>query len=284
MPRPARAGVTAPPDGRMSLEQHLRELRYRACVSIAAVVLATIVAYVFHHVLMRGLTHPYCALPDHYRLVHDRCSLVVTGVLDAFTVTLKLSLYAGLILSSPVWLYQGWRFITPALYAHERRQAISFVAASMGLFALGGGFAWLTLSKSLHFLLGFASGGLASLLTFDSYLSFVTAMVLVFAVSFEFPLLVVMLNRAGVVSARRLRSWSRGIVFGIVVFAAVATPSQDPFTMLALAVPICLLFGLAVLLATGHDRRRDRRLAASPYAAFGDGELSSIDATADLGA
>jgi sec-independent protein translocase protein TatC len=210
--------------------------------------------------------------------------LVVTGVLDAFTVTLKLSLYAGVVLSSPIWLYQSWRFITPALYAHERRHAVTFVGASMGLFLLGGVFAWLTLSKSLHFLLGFARGGLASLLTFDSYLSFVTAMVLVFAVSFEFPLLVVMLNRAGVVSARRLRSWSRGIVFGIVVFAAVATPSQDPFTMLALAVPMCVLFGLAVVLASAHDRRRDRRLAASPYAALADDELSSIHSTADLGA
>ncbi|HVT64327.1 MAG TPA: twin-arginine translocase subunit TatC [Mycobacteriales bacterium] len=284
LPRPARAGVTAPPDGRMSFEQHLRELRYRVTVSLAAVVAGTILAYVFHHWVMRGLSHPYCALPDSYRLVHGRCALVVTGVLDAFTVTLKLSLYVGVVLSSPVWLYQVWRFITPALYAHERRHALTFVAASMGLFGLGGVFAWFTLGKSLHFLLGFARGGITSLLTFDSYLSFITAMVLVFAVSFEFPLLVVMLNRVGVVSAQRLRSWSRGIVFGIVVFAAVATPSQDPFTMLALAGPMCLLFGVAVLVASGNDRRRDRRLAASPYATLADDEVSSIDSTADLGA
>lgn len=268
----------------MSLEQHLRELRHRVGVSIAAVVAATILAYVFHHLLMRGLTHPYCTLPDGYRLVQDRCSLVVTGVLDAFTLTLKLSLYVGVILSSPVWLYQIWRFITPALYAHERRHALTFVAASMGLFALGGLFAWLTLSKGLHFLLGFATGSISSLLTFDSYLSFVTAMVLVFAVSFEFPLLVVMLNRVGVISAQRLRSWARAIIFGIVVFAAVATPSQDPFTMLALAGPMCLLFGVALLVASAHDRRRDRRLAASPYGALADDELASLDSTADLGA
>lgn len=268
----------------MSLEQHLRELRYRVCVCIVAVVVATIVSYVFHHWLMRGLTHPYCSLPDSYRLVHDRCALVVTGVLDAFTLTLKLSLYAGIVLSAPIWLYQVWRFITPALYAHERRHALSFVAASMALFTLGGVFAWLTLAKSLHFLLGFASGGISSLLTFNSYLSFVLTMVLVFAVSFEFPLLVVMLNRVGVLSAQRLRSWGRAIVFGIVVFAAVATPSQDPFTMLALAGPMSLLFGLALLVATAHDRRRDRRLSASPYAGLADDEAASLDSTADLGA
>ncbi len=268
----------------MSLEQHLRELRYRVCVSLAAVVVATILAYVFHRLLMRGLTHPYCSLPDSYRLVHGHCSLVVTGVLDAFTLTLKLSLYAGVIMSSPVWLYQVWRFITPALYAHERRHALTFVAASVGLFALGGAFAWLTLGKGLHFLLGFARGGISSLLTFDSYLSFVTAMVLIFAVSFEFPLLVVMLNRVGVISAQRLRSWARAILFGIVVFAAVATPSQDPFTMTALAAPMCVLFGVALLVATVHDRRLERRNAASPYHRLADDEPASLDSTADLGA
>jgi sec-independent protein translocase protein TatC len=153
---------------------------------------------------------------------------------------------------------------------------MSFVGASMALFAMGGVFAWLTLHEGLRFLLGFASGGIVSLLQFNSYLSFVVAMVLIFAISFELPLLVVMLNLVGVLPATRLRKWTRGTVFGIFVFAAVATPSQDPFTLLALAVPMCVLYGIAVGIATIHDRRAARR-GPSIYPDLSDDELSSID-------
>ena len=141
---------------------------------------------------------------------------------------------------------------------------------------MGAAFAYITLEKGLHFLLGYATGGLTSLLSFDSYLSFVVAMVLIFAVSFELPLAVVMLNMVGVVSAERLRHWTRGIIFGIFVFAAVATPSQDPFTMSALAIPMCLLYGLAVGIATLHDRRVARR-GSTIYPDLADDELSPID-------
>jgi sec-independent protein translocase protein TatC len=266
----------------MSLEHHLRELRYRVSVSAAALVVATIVAYVFHGSLLHLIERPYCGLPASDRLVGNQCSLVAFGVLDAFTMTLKLSLYAGVVASSPVWLFQIWRFITPGLYAHERRHAVTFVAASMGLFLLGGAFAWLTLGRGLHFLLGFAHGGVIALLSFSSYLSFVVAMVLIFAVSFEFPLVVVMLNRVGALSAQRLRKWSRGIIFGIFVFAAVATPSQDPFTMSALAVPMVVLFGVALLIATLHDRKIERARAASPDAMLADNDLSTLPADDDL--
>src|SRR5206468_5447738 len=127
------------------------------------------------------------------------------------TVTLKLSLYAGLVLSSPVWLWQVWRFVTPGLHQNERRYAVGFVATSVVLFGMGCVVAYFTLSKGLHFLLSFATGGLTSLLTFDSYLSYVVALVLVFAVSFEFPLLVIMLNLVNVLSYQRLRKWTRGV-------------------------------------------------------------------------
>jgi sec-independent protein translocase protein TatC len=277
MPRPARAGSKASPDGRMTLGGHLDELRHRLVVSALAVVVATVVSFVFHSHILHTLTTPYCSLPDRYRLVDSKCTLVVTGVLDAFTVTLKLSVYSGLILSSPVWLYQLWRFVTPGLYSHERRYAASFVGSSMALFALGGVFAWLTLEKGLRFLLGFATGGVSSLLSFDSYLSFVVAMVLVFAVSFEFPLLVVMLNLVGVLHASRLKSWTRGIIVGIFAFAAVATPSQDPFTMLALAVPLTILYLLAYLVTVVHDRRVARRDGPSLYEPVSDAEMAALD-------
>ena len=261
----------------MSLADHLRELRRRLIIAAAAIVVATIAAFAVHGHILHVLTKPYCSLPASYRLVHDRCTLVVTGVLDPFTVTLRLSLYAGILLSSPVWLWQVWRFVTPGLYQNERRWALGFVSSSVALFGLGGLFAYFTLSKGLHFLLGFATGGIASLLSFDSYLSYVVAMVLVFAVSFELPLGVVMLNLAGILSYARLRRWTRGVVFGIFAFAAVATPSQDPFTMLALALPMCLLYALALGLAFLHDRRVERRGDTSPYAHLADDELSPLD-------
>lgn len=267
----------SPDDARMSLAEHLGELRRRLILSALAVVVTTVVAFVFHAHILHVLTKPYCSLPPSYRALDNRCTLVVTGVLDPFTVTLRLSLYAGILFAAPVWLWQLWRFVTPGLYQHERRWALSFVASSVGLLALGGVFAYLTLSKGLRFLLGFATGGIASLLSFDSYLSYVVAMVLVFAVSFEFPLLVVMLNAVGVLSHQRLRRWTRGIVFGVFLFAAVATPSQDPFTMLALAVPMSLLFGLALVVTFFHDRRAARRAEASPYAHLADDELSPLD-------
>jgi sec-independent protein translocase protein TatC len=275
MPRPARAHASVTPDGSMSLADHLRELRRRVIIATVAIVVGTIVAFIFHRTMLHWLTRPYCELPDHYRPISSHCTLIVTGVLDAFTVTLKLSLYAGVLIASPVWLYQVWKFITPGLYHNERRYALSFVFASMVLFAMGAGFAYITLQKGLHFLLGFATSGVAALLTFNNYLAFVTAMVLVFAVSFEFPLLVVMLNFAGVLKAERLRHWWRGVIFGIFVFAAVATPSQDPFTMLALSVPMCLLYGLAVGIATLHDRRVAAR--GSIYGDLADDELAPID-------
>jgi sec-independent protein translocase protein TatC len=259
----------------MTLTEHLYELRRRVVISVLAIIAMTIVAYIFHEHLLHWIEHPYCQLPAKDRAFGDRCTLFASGVLEPFTITLKISLYAGLLGSAPIWLYQIWKFITPGLYSHERRYAVAFVAASMVLFAMGGAFAYLTLQKGLSFLLGFANGGIVSLLQFNAYLSFVVAMVLIFAVSFELPLMIVMLNLVGIVSAERLRHWGRGVTFGIFVFAAVATPSQDPFTMTALAVPMCLLFGIAVLIATVHDRRMARRPAMYPD--LSDDELSSID-------
>jgi sec-independent protein translocase protein TatC len=261
----------------MTLVEHVRELRRRLGISLLAILVATAVAFFFHERMLHTLTGPYCDLPPSYRLVHDRCSLVVTGVLDAFTVTLRLSMYAGLVVASPVWLYQIWRFVTPGLYRNERRWALSFVASSLVLFAAGGVFAWLTLSRGLHFLLSFATGGISSLLSFNSYLSYVVAMVLVFGVSFELPLLIVLLNLAGIVSYEKLRGWWRGSVFGIFVFAAFVTPSQDPFTMSAMALPMSLLYFVALFIARWHDKRAARRAAASPYAHLADDELSPLD-------
>jgi sec-independent protein translocase protein TatC len=279
MGRVSLAGRTArdPREARMPLAEHLRELRRRILISLAAITVGTIVAFVFRNHILNLIERPYCSLPPETRFIQDRCTLVVNGVLDPFTVTLRLSMYAGLLLSSPVWLWQLWRFVTPGLYQKERRWAVGFVASSVALFGAGAVVAYITMKNGLRFLLGFATGSITSLLTFPSYLSYFVAMVLVFAVSFEFPLFVILLNLAGVVSYARLRSWTRGIIFGIFVFAAVATPSQDPFTMLALSVPMALLYGLALVVARTHDRRLARRGDRSDYAHLADDELSPLD-------
>src|SRR3954470_2383540 len=265
-------------DAHMTLTEHLRELRRRLVISSLAVIAGTILAFVFHTRIQTVVTGPYCSLPASYHeLTGDKCTLIVTGILDPFTVTLRLSLYAGLLISSPIWLWQLWRFVTPGLYARERKWATVFVSGSVLLFASGTAVAYYTLRNGLHFLLGFASGGIGALPTFNSYLSYFTAMILVFAISFEFPLAIVMLNLVGVLSADRLRRSTRGILFGIFAFAAVATPTQDPFTMLALAIPICLLYFAAYGVAVVHDRRPARRADSSPYAHLGDDELSPLD-------
>src|SRR3954467_9808933 len=202
----------APDEARMTLAEHLRELRRRIVIAVLAIIVGTIVCFVFHTHIQSVVTGPYCSLPASYhQLTGQKCTLIVTGILDPFTVTLRLSLYAGLLLSSPIWLWQLWRFVTPGLYARERRWAVIFVGGSSALFAAGAVVAYYTMRNGLHFLLGFASGGIGALPSFTSYLSYFTAMILVFALSFEFPLAIVMLNIVGVLSAGALQRRARAI-------------------------------------------------------------------------
>jgi sec-independent protein translocase protein TatC len=262
----------------MPLAAHLSELRSRILKSVAAILAATIVAFVFRHAILHFLTAPYCNLPvSRLSVTHDKCGLVVSGVTQAFTVTLKICLYVGIVGSSPVWLWQLWRFITPGLHQNERRWALIFVGGSLSLFAVGGVLAYITMNKGLEFLLSFASGGLTPLLQVDSYLSYVTSMLLVFGVSFEFPLVLILLNLIGMLPYARLRHWWRPAIFVIFVFAAVATPSQDPFTMSALSLPMCLLYGVALVVARAHDARKARRQATDVSSQIGDDELSPLD-------
>ncbi len=261
----------------MTLAEHLYELRARLARALAAVGLAAVVTFVLFHPIFAALTHPYCRLPVSRRLGGAGCDLIVTAPLEGFMVRLHVALFAALILSAPVWLYQLWAFITPGLYRAERRYALSFVAASCALFLLGAATAYVSMSKALGFLLTVAGSNVTPLITVNNYLSFFTNFVVVFGVAFEFPLLVVMLNLAGVVGYPKLRSWRRMEIFLVTAFAAVATPSQDPITMLALAVPMWLLYELALLVARWHDARAARRARESPYAALADDELSPID-------
>lgn len=268
-------------DGRMTLTEHISELRSRLGKALVAIAVATTAVAIWgYNPLIRMLEKPYRSVPADHRAVADG-TLIFTHPTDAFVLRLKIALIAGLILSSPIWLYQLWAFVTPGLHRNERKWALAFVSTSVVLFTAGAVVAYLVLPKAMDVLLGVGGPGLAALLEATKYLSFVTSIMLIFGVSFEFPLLIIMLNFAGLLSSRRLRNWRRYAIFIIFAFAAVATPTQDPFTMLALAVPMCLLYEFAALVAWLHDRRGAARAARSELAGLSDDEASPLDLTSE---
>lgn len=266
-------------DSKMPLTEHLRELRNRLAKAMLAFAAASIFCFIFEPDIFRWLIDPYCSLPADKRGDAGgggSCKLYFFGILDAFTIRLKISMLSGAVLSAPIWLYQLWSFITPGLHRHERRWSLSFVGASLFLFAAGGFFAYITLETGLSLLLSFGGDGLVSVLDGNKYLSYVIAMLLVFGLSFEVPLIVTMLNLAGVVSTAKLRSWRRAEIFLVFVFAAIVTPSQDPFTMLALGLPMIILYEVALVIGWINDRRKARRGDTSPYAGLDDDETSPL--------
>ncbi|WP_345436690.1 twin-arginine translocase subunit TatC [Actinoallomurus vinaceus] len=265
---------SANPDGRMPLIEHIRELRSRLIKSFLGIVVGTGVGLWFFDPIWKFLQQPYCQLPEKNRLGKG-CGLVVNGLTEGFFLNLKISLIVGVVVSSPIWLYQLWAFIAPGLYQRERRWTYIFLAASVPLFAGGAVLAYVTLDKGLGILLGFVPNGTTALITVSSYLGYAVAMLLVFGVTFELPLIVVILNLAGVLTHARIRKSRRLIIFGLFVFAAVATPSQDPFTMMALALPTVVLFEVAEIIAYVHDRRKAAR--PDPYADLSDDEASPLD-------
>jgi sec-independent protein translocase protein TatC len=254
------------PDGRMSVLDHLRELRRRLILIVVFVAVGAIAGWYLYDPVIKFLEHPYCAVNYRHRFPGNdpkHCDLVYTDVLAGFTTRLKVAVITGAVFSGPLWLYQIWAFVTPGLRKKERKYTLIFIATSTVLFAAGMSLAYLVLSKGLSVLLAAGGTGTQALLTVNSYLSFVTLMLVVFGAAFELPLLVVMANLAGVLPARVLKKSQRISIFLIFLFAAVATPSTDPFTMCAMAIPMVVLFEGAVLYATVHDRRKARRKAAA---------------------
>jgi sec-independent protein translocase protein TatC len=230
-------------DARMSVVEHLTELRRRVVVCVIAITVAAILVYVFSLEVIRFLI-------DYYQDATDgqRDALIFTGPLDAFATRLKVATYGGFVLASPVWLFQLWRFVTPGLEPREKRYAIPFVVTSLLLFVAGAIVAFLTLPKALDFLLNIGGSELEPLLTADRYLSLVTLMIVAFGISFQFPVVLSFLLVARVITTAQLRHWRRAAVVVIVVFAAVITPSQDPYSLLFMAGPMYVFYELSIVL------------------------------------
>jgi sec-independent protein translocase protein TatC len=223
-----------------------------------------IVGYVLFPHTFHVLEAPYCKVPsvrDHE--INGHCSLTAFGILDPFKIKLQISFLTGLVLASPVWLWQIWGFVTPGLHRHERRWSMLFVGTALVLLAIGGFLGYHVLQTSLRTLLGITGNSVNALPSVSSYLSFVQAMLLVFGVAFEFPLLLVSLSAVGVVNARQLLHFWRFAIFGIVVFTGIAVPSPDPFSMLALAIPLSLLYFVSIGACHLIGNRRTRRIAAA---------------------
>jgi len=259
-------------DGRMALTDHLRELRARLIRATLVVIVAFVVALFFYDQLLDLIFVPYKDAVE--RLDPGvKTEPVVNDLGGPLLLQLKLCGVVGLIASSPYWLYQIWAFILPGLHASERKWSRIFAAIAGPLFFAGVGTGYLILPKAIEVLISFTPQDTTNLIEFGRFFSFITRMLLIFGISFEIPLFVVLLNLAGVVSGKALGRYRPWIVIGTFVFAAVATPSTDPFSMLFLAIPMLVLFLVAEIIARFVDRRRGRN---DPLSQVSDDEVSPL--------
>ncbi|MBS2538132.1 twin-arginine translocase subunit TatC [Catenulispora sp. NF23] len=252
------------PEGRMPLGDHIRELRTRLFRASVGIALGAIAGWLVHAWVIQLLENTVCN-DSSIRGVGQatkQCKngiVTLSGATAGISISLKVSLLVGLLLASPVWLYQLWAFIAPGLHKNEKKYSLSFVAAGVPLFAAGTALCYLIFPTIMRVLLGFTPKGVSNLLPLDTFINFFMRMVLIFGVSFEVPLIVVALNFTGVLSAARLKKSWRYVTFGIFIFAATAVPTGEPLGMTALAAPMCLLYYGAIGIAVMNDKRRAAR-------------------------
>ena len=226
----------------MTLTEHLGELRRRVLISAAAFLVMGVVSFVAYPWILDFLKHPYCEVaPTH-------CGFYVTGPLDPLALRVKIAAYGGIFLASPVWLWELWRFVTPGLNPKEKRYAVPFIVATISLFTLGAAVAFLIFPHALQWLNNIGGPSLTQILDPNKYLSLIILLMVAFGVTFEFPVLLVSLELAGVLSPQQLSSWRRWAIIGIVVLAGVITPSSDPFSMLAMAVPLYIFYEVSIII------------------------------------
>jgi sec-independent protein translocase protein TatC len=264
-------------DGRMPLINHLRELRNRLLKAALALVLVMVLGFVFFNPIWHFVSHPFCSAVINGKTGCHRTGdqLVVSGVFDPFMLRIKIAFFVGLIVSSPVWLYQIWAFIAPGLYRREKRWAYLFAGIAAPLFAVGAALAYEVMSRGLRYLLGLTPNGVVNLPSVDTYLSYFQGMILGFGLAFELPLALVLLNLAHILTHARFRKWRRLMLFGAFLFAGIANPSPDPISMLLLAVPCVVLVEVAEIFIYFNDRRRAR--IPDPYAGLADDEAAPLE-------
>jgi sec-independent protein translocase protein TatC len=244
--------------GSMTVVEHLEELRHRLIVCLYAVAIGSVAGWFLYPVFFHIVQSPFCDyVTSHPELAPPTgCRLVYSGLLDGMLVKIKVVVFLGLLLALPVVLYQIWAFVAPGMTAKEKRYSVPFVLTSCFLFLLGAAVAYVMLPKGLAFLLGFAGEGVVPLLTFDRYVGFVILLAVAFGLSFLFPIFLVFLELVGVLSPDRLAKDRRYWLLGIAIFAAVITPSSDPYTMLAMMIPMYLFYEASIII--GRFLRRSR--------------------------
>jgi sec-independent protein translocase protein TatC len=253
--------VTAEPlvddgGGHMTLVEHLTELRTRLIYCVLAVAAGMLVVFVLYDPIFDWLLRPYCTSSDD-----GRCRLLQTDPLEGFGVRMRVAGYGGIALAMPVLLWQLWRFVSPGLYDNEKRYAIPFVASALTLFVLGAGIAYWTMPAALEFLADIGGDNLDQFYSPARYFRLITYMMLAFGIGFEFPILLVFLILAGIVETDTLRRGRRFAIVGICVVVAVITPSGDPYSMLALALPMVIFYEVALRIGVIIEKRRAAREA-----------------------
>jgi len=246
--------------GEMSLAEHLTELRTRLLRAVIALVIGGVVGYIVFEQVFDFLLVPYCDIPSALRAIgpdaQPTCAVVALRPLEPFAVRMKVALLVGLLLGGPVIFYQLWRFITPGLTQRERRYALPFVVGSQAMFLIGGAFAFLVIPKGLPVLLGFGGPAITPQISAEAYLSFIITMILAFGIVFEVPLLITFLALVRIVSVKTLRRVRPYAIVGNFIVAALVTPTSDPVTLFALAVPMVLFYEASILAAWLIERRR----------------------------
>jgi sec-independent protein translocase protein TatC len=262
----------------MPLMDHLRELRVRLVKSALALIVAMIVALVFHTRTWEFLTNPYCqAKIQHVSgCNHLGHQLIVNSIFDPLFIQIKIAFYLALIVASPVWLYQLWAFIAPGLYTREKKWAYIFTGVAVPLFVAGAVMAYIVMGRGIYYLLGFSPSSVLPLVTVDSYIGYMFGMVVGFGLAFELPLVLIMLNLSGILTHERFRKWRKVLIFVTFVLAGMVNPSPDPWTMLLLGGLTIILVEIAEVFVYFNDKRR-ARLHPARYANLPDDQISSID-------
>jgi sec-independent protein translocase protein TatC len=255
-------GTTDIEEDRMTVMEHLGELRNRLIKSALAVVAGAIVCWFAFGWIFDFLIEPYC---DALQEVDSQqeCQLILTNPLGGLSIRFTIAGYGGLALAMPVILWQIWRFIQPGLHSHERKYAIPFVFSGVALFFLGVAMAYWSLPRALDFLIEIGGPNLVAFFQPELYLSFVVKMMIAFGIGFQFPILLIFLQLAGILHNTTLRKGRRFAIVGIVILVAVVTPSGDPITLLALSIPMYLFYEISILFGIIRERRKRKALQKS---------------------